>query len=339
MPETSWPEESWERRSAIVAFDLGTISRMIAPVFAPRDAVSAQLLSGGLANTNYRVRIGGMRQSFVLRLYTQDPHACRKEVEIYSLAHERVPLPAIFYADVAGELMGTPYVLRDWAEGAPLAELFARGDERGDEQVMESAGESAGSVLAAIASYTFPTAGFFGPELAIAEPLEIGPASFLSLLDEWLVRGRAGQRLGPELTERMWRFAERHAPLLDALPPWPVLVHADYKPSNLLMREAAHGWEIAAVLDWEFAFAGPPLFDFTMLLRHAHKDAPFTRGVAHGYIAAGGALPSDWWRLARLLDFLNLTQMLDQPGERPQLTRDASRLIVTTMESWGAWAE
>jgi aminoglycoside phosphotransferase (APT) family kinase protein len=330
MPETPWPEEQWERRTQTVALDLDMISRMIAPVFAPREVVSAHLLSGGLANTNYLVGVAGMRERFVLRLYTRDPAACRIEADLYALVHDRVPLPAIFYADTEGERMGSPYMLREWAEATPLVELLSAGSE----QEIESAGYSAGSVLAAIASYTFPQAGFFGPDLIIAEPLQIGPSGFLALLNDWLFKGHAGKRLRDELTHRLWQFVSLHAPLLEGAEGTPALVHGDYKASNLLIRKRGDRWEIAAVLDWEFAFAGPPLFDLAILLRHERADSPFTRAVAHGYTDSGGALPSDWRRITRLLDLLNLVQFLGLPGERPNLTRDVTRLITATMDEW-----
>jgi len=332
MPGASWPEEQWERRMPTVALDLDAVSRMIAPVFAPRNAVSAQLLSGGLANTNYKVRVAGMRESFVLRLYTRDPHACRKEVDLYALVQDHVPMPAIFYADVEGELMGTPYMLRAWAEGTPLAELLSTGSE----QDLEGAGSSAGRVLAVIGRHTFPEAGFFGPDLHIAEALPLGPAGFLTMLDDWLFHGLAGQRLGAEPTARLWRFVLTHASLLAGTDSLHTLVHGDYKPSNLLVGKRDDRWEVAAVLDWEFAFAGTPLFDLAILLRHHRPDSAFTRAVAHGYADAGGTLPSHWWRIARLLDLLNLVQFLTLPGERETLTRGVTDLITAMMDEWQA---
>ena len=45
-------------------------------------------------------------------------------------------------------------------------------------------------------------------------------------------------------------------------------MHADYNGKNLLMQSTHEGWQVAAVLDWEFAFAGSPLFDTGNFLRH-----------------------------------------------------------------------
>jgi aminoglycoside phosphotransferase (APT) family kinase protein len=332
MSQTPWPEAQWEPRTQTLSLDLAAVSRLIAPVFAPRDAISAQQLSGGLANTNYRVRVAGMRETFVLRLYTRDPGACRTEVAIYNLVQDRVPVPGILYADVNGERMGTPYILSEWVEGTPLVDLLATGS---DEEVA-AAGEHVGATLAGIAAHTCAQPGFFGADLNIAEPLPIGPEGFVALLKDWLFHGPAGRRLGDALLQRLWRFVNANAPLLATIQDACTLVHGDYKASNLLMRQREARWHVAAVLDWEFAFAGPPLFDLAILLRHESKDAPFTYRVASGYVTAGGTLPADWWRITRLLDLLNLVQFLGLPGERERMTRDVTALIVATMETWSS---
>jgi aminoglycoside phosphotransferase (APT) family kinase protein len=360
MPSTlGRPQENWERRAPSIALDLETISAMFAPFFAPRRAVTAHLLGGGLANTNYKVRLSGMRDWFALRLYTRDAAACRTEVELYQLVRERVPVPPIFYVEMDAARFGYPYTVGGWVEGTKLVDILVprcadtaqeRDQDQDQEREIEGAGYATGATLAAIGTFTFSATGFFGPRLEIAEPMG-GPASFLCYLEQGLFHGRVGQRLGEELTERLWRFATTHAPLLETTTEARSLVHGDYKATNLLLQRASAGhagshaedrtegdsnpWWMAAVLDWEFAFAGSPLFDIAILLRHDRALPPaFGAGFVRGYTAAGGTLPPGWRRLARLLDLLNLCGFLDLPGERETLTRDATRLIVETIDGW-----
>jgi aminoglycoside phosphotransferase (APT) family kinase protein len=89
---------------------------------------------------------------------------------------------------------------------------------------------------------------------------------------------------------------------------------------------------VAAVLDWEFAFAGPPLVDLAVFLRHRETlPAAYTAGVLAGYAAAGGSVPADWAVQTRLLDLLNLCSMLAQPGGGAARSRDLGALVGATL--------
>src|SRR5690348_11410128 len=118
------PQAGWERRHEPIRLDLDTISEMIAPVFAPRRAVVAQLMGGGFVNTNYKLRLSGVREPFVLRIYARDPAACEKEVALHMRVRERVPVPHVFFADTGGQRFGHPYAIMTWIEGAPLHETL-----------------------------------------------------------------------------------------------------------------------------------------------------------------------------------------------------------------------
>lgn len=92
---------------------------------------------------------------------------------------------------------------------------------------------------------------------------------------------------------------------------------------------------MAGVLDWEFAFAGPPLVDVAIFLRHRATLPPeYTRGFLAGYAAAGGHLPDDWSAQTKLLDLLNLCSMLEQPGGGSARAGDIRRLMLATLEGW-----
>lgn len=117
------------------------------------------------------------------------------------------------------------------------------------------------------------------------------PSQFVpSAVHRGLFEGRAGERLGPGLRDELWRVVERTSPMLEAIDDRCALVHADYKRSNILMQHSVAGWQVGAVLDWEFAFAGPPLIDVGLFLR-AGQALPdgFREEFASGYQGAGGA--------------------------------------------------
>ncbi|HEX6799412.1 MAG TPA: phosphotransferase, partial [Ktedonobacterales bacterium] len=302
-------QDGWSRHSAHLALDAAALERLLRPALGDRVAVATfEPLSGGLANTNYRVTLAGREEPLVVRVYTRDAAVCATEVAILRLAADSVPVPRLLYAACEAE---PPYTVSSWVEGVKLEEILRTA---GAEDAY-GVGYATGATLAAVHTHTFARSGFFGPGLTIAEPL--GP---IRTACEGYVRGRLGEehvraRLGAALAERLAALMDQRAVLLDTLPDHAALLHGDYKPQNLLLRRGTNGrWETAAVLDWEFAFAGPPLFDVGQLLRYRATLPPeYTTGVTEGYSAAGGTLPAEWPRLTRLLDLMNLLGFLARP--------------------------
>jgi Ser/Thr protein kinase RdoA (MazF antagonist) len=161
----------------------------------------------------------------------------------------------------------------------------------------------------------------------------------LAYVSACLFEREAGPRLGSRLTEEVWSLLQDHAGLLDEADGPATLVHGDYKAQNLLLRRRQHGdWEMAAVLDWEFAIAGSPLFDLSILLRYADSLSPaFQQGVAAGYRGAGGHLPDEWKRVIKLLDLLNLCEFLCGQSPHPAMIADVTQLIQATVEGWDGY--
>ncbi len=324
-------QEGWERRHAALALDAAPIAALLQPAFPDRAVLSAELLSGGLANTNYKVTLAGLHEPVVLRLFTRDPAACQTELDIYQLTGAHVPMPAILYADPTGEPHSRPYLVARWIDGTKLDALLAHGDEA----AIASAAHTVGATLAGLAAFPFARAGFFGPGLTIAQPLAPSTESVPAYVDEALFTGAASARLGPELTQALQRLLRENAALLAAADTQTVLVHGDYKAQNLLVCQAGAGWNIAAVLDWEFAFAGSPLFDVAICLRYADTLPPaFVSAFATGYRAHGGILPTDWRRIIRLLDLVNLCGFLAAPDARGPMIAEVTSLVRATVAGW-----
>ena len=140
------------------------------------------------------------------------------------------------------------------------------------------------------------------------------------------------------LVFKVWELLQDHAGLLDEADGPATLVHGDYKAQNLLLRQRKSGdWETAAVLDWEFASAGTPLFDLSILLRYADTLPPaFEQEVAAGYRGAGGGLPHEWKRVIKLLDLLNLCEFLCGQSPQETMIADVTKLIQATVDGWGS---
>ncbi|HEY3669227.1 MAG TPA: phosphotransferase, partial [Polyangiaceae bacterium] len=110
------------------------------------------------------------------------------------------------------------------------------------------------------------------------------------------------------------------------------LVHADYKRSNLLLQRSGSSWNVTAVLDWEFAFAGPAIIDIGLFLRAgAALPSGFQDSFVAGYRDAGGELPSEWLRLSRLVDLISQVTFLNDPRDLPRVFAETRQVVEETV--------
>jgi aminoglycoside phosphotransferase (APT) family kinase protein len=129
------------------------------------------------------------------------------------------------------------------------------------------------------------------------------------------------------LTQRVLDVVAEHRARLRVQDP--TLQHSDYKPWNLLVRDR----HIAAVIDWEFAFAGPRLNDVGNFIRYSDRQPPeYVTRFVDGYRAANGWLPDDWFELARLQDLISLGYFLARADADPAIARDVVPLIERTVQ-------
>jgi aminoglycoside phosphotransferase (APT) family kinase protein len=325
-------EWRWERRYPFRDLDREAVERLVTPA-APLSRVQAVApLTRGLRNASYRVDLAesdGSARSVVLRLYTADPAACRREAALARLVGSSVPVPETLYVDPTAD---PPYAVTTWIDGLALDEVLASGDPT----TVEAVSYAAGAVLAAIHRFDFPSAGFLGPNLEVVQPLQMGGAGWAAYVEMFLGERGVGDRLGADLARRLRRLVAARASSLDVLHDDRALVHADYKPWNLLVRRDDRNWCVAGVLDSEFAFAGSPLFDLSIFLRQEPGQPPgYARGFEAGYRDAGGHLPDDWRDLALLLDVLNLCSMLDGPSVGEAFLQDGRQIIAATLARFG----
>lgn len=322
--------ETWNRTTTLLSFTPAELTALIRPAFPGYTVVRSEPTEGGLANSNIRVWLSPGERPLLVRFHVRSPGDGRKEFAINRLVAGRVPGPRFFYFSPDNPFSGHPYTVMEWVEGTRLE--VAVGTMRPEEIV--AAGRSVGEALAAIHSFTFPQTGFLDDRLVVSQPVSVGSDGLIGYLRICLIDGRGGERLGAELTEELLSFAEQEGGLLDSWQGAPCLVHSDFGGSNILVRPAAAGWEVAAVLDWEFAFSGSPFFDLGNLLRPSLANLPgFGQAVYEGYRAAGGVLPAEWRRMSRLADLLAWADFLNRPNSNAALIGDAKAIIRQTILS------
>ena len=307
MGETGWermPHQPVERAE---------IDRIGAQVFGLDRVSGAELISTGKANTNYKLTLGSGRAA-LLRFHVRDSSAASREAALARLVEGTVPVPRCWF--------GCPeesWSVWEWLEGDLL--------ELAPEQLAACA-RSLGEVLAGIGRHRFKGAGLFDAELGFSYRFDEACAAYVARMHECLASALAQERLGARagLVERF--IFEREG----VLTPYRgacQLVHGDYKPSNLLVRDG----RVVGVLDWEFSHSGCSLLDVAILFRHrAGMDPRALLDFEDGFRGAGGFLDPDWREATRYLDLVNLLDFLSREGLGPVATGDVLGLIDATVD-------
>jgi aminoglycoside phosphotransferase (APT) family kinase protein len=324
-------EKDWGRVHEFVALEEDVLTSLLQPAFPGRKIISAELLTAGHCNTNYKIRVSDLNDAFVLRIYVRNHEAIQKDWDIFHLVQESVPIPELLYADLHGAEYDKPYAIMKWVDGLLLSEVMAQ--EKSDDLV--ACGYDVGAVLARIGTYTFPQAGFFGPGLTVIESFEAGPTSYLNGIEQYLAQERVRQQLGEAQIKQLEQFVSSNAEYLTEMAETASLVHSDFKGINILVHQHAQRWKVAAVLDWEFAFAGTPLLDIGNMLRYEYLYPPeFETEFIRGFQDHGGNLPKNWKKVIKLLDLLNLCEFLNKETPSTAMIDEVKGLIANTLDQW-----
>ncbi len=317
--DQTWPEQRWERRTPTPELPESLLREMLERAIGPASGATFTRLSGGLVNDNHRVD----GRDLVLRVYARGAAVCEKEAALLRRVAGAVPVPEIVFVQTDGP-GGHAFCVQTLLPGERMVERLHRASQAASGAAL---GRSAGATLARLHAFTEPAPGFFGPGLEVSEPWSGIRGVWTRYLTRLLADPLVVTRLDGALRARLERVITRGTTRLDEGSY--SLLHADYKPTNLLVC----GDRVSGVLDWEFSWAGPPLFDLGQLLRWAHQAPPdFAGGVAAGY-TAHRPLPSGWRTQARLLDLMNLVGFLEHPGKRPSLEADVRELITRTLDA------
>ncbi len=312
-------EEGWERRWAARSPDLADLQRRLTPWLGDRRITHLEHAEGGLANATSRVEVEGWG-SFSVRLHTRDPASADKEAALLGRMRELLPVPEIVFRVGDGE---TPITVSRWLPGERLWEVFPGLDATGCREL----GRDCGEALATIGARRFAESGFLDRDLQVETPLGPLREAFEAYCEGGMEAG-AAEKLGPDLAAAIRRAFREQGDLVDSVDGDPRLVHGDFKGSNLLASRRAGTWQLTGVLDWEFAFAGPALFDVGQLTRwHRDLDPAFEEGFAEAFVAEGELLPRHWQQVSALLDLVNLCGFLANDEETPIRDRAVVELV------------
>ncbi|BCJ33039.1 hypothetical protein Athai_05420 [Actinocatenispora thailandica] len=302
-------------RVGFTAAELAAVGdRLGAPIVAVR------ALTGGYRNRNVLARTARGHR-YVLRRY-RDGAACAVEAALAArLADTAVPVPPPVFADPAGALLGDPLLVSGFVPGTPADRVIGFGTAEDAAGI----GAAMGETLAAIGTVRFAEPGFFGPDLTVSGgPVATGLAEFVA---GQLPDGNAAAAFSPAELDALRDLARRSAPLVETVRAEARLVHCDYNPKNVLAVRDAGGWRLSAVLDWEFALSGSPMFDLGNALRFAaDRPAGYAERLVAAFRAAGGLLPDDWRAVSAAVDLFALVQFLNRPTDHRYFAKSVALL-------------
>jgi fructokinase len=306
------------------------IKRLLSAVFPHRTVVDYQVLSGGLINTNIKILFASFAP-VVLRIYRDGAAVCKKELAIHDLLKDSVPVARVIHAEPSG-LDSPPFAVLEFVEGITFQQL----KQSGDLTVLQQASAAIGRTLAKIGRLQFHKSGRLLAEkgaLTIGEPFIEGPDPIPGMLDRFLSSSVCQRRLGTQLADRVHKFGWDCASLLPDLDEQPALVHSDFGSRNILVHQTNGYWDVAAVLDWEFAFSGSPLLDVGHFIRYERVSQPLREPhFSRAFVENGGRLPDNWREIVRVIDLTGLVHSLTHEDLPLDVEAELIELITATVD-------
>jgi Ser/Thr protein kinase RdoA (MazF antagonist) len=215
------------------------------------------------------------------------------EAAVMAVGRRSVPVPDVLA--VLPDAMVLAYV-----PGRPLTDVLAAGGPG-----LAALGASVGEVIARIGAASFDRPGFFADTHLTVRPQ---PPWSAQLPEFALTRMANAPRLSSPTRQAWLDLCTTHAPELRRIDDQARLVHADVNPKNILITDDNR---VAAVLDWEFAYAGCPYGDPANMLRFADAYPPeFTEGFRATFTAQR-------LRLGSILDMFALSDLVTRPAGHP----------------------
>jgi aminoglycoside phosphotransferase (APT) family kinase protein len=304
---------NWVRSEPPELLSRARVTQLLEPWLAGREVLDVELMSGGLMNRNFHVRLSGRPAECVLRIYDRDPSACAREIAVLGLIGRDVPVPRVFYADQAGE-HGRPLAVLSVISGISLFTLRSMGDD----DALAKAAYATGRLLPAINRFPGPPT----PKMTSRALIELFAASPVY-----------HARVSPALQEQISRVTDAWEVRLAELSQRSGLVHCDFNSRNIFVardERSDDAWRVSGVLDWEFAIDAAPYVDIGNFLRYERPAHPrfephFSRGLRDG----GMELPSDWLTIARMMDLPALCEFMTRPTLRAELVTEVLTLMET----------
>ena len=248
-------------------FDLEAVERELRGRIEdlPEGALEVRQFPSGASNLTYLLKIGdweGVLRRPPLGPIPPKAHDMGRESGLLMKLHEAYPFaPRPYFFEDDESVIGAPFYVMERRDGVVIDDSFPEGVEA-DETLRQDISRTLVDTLV---------------ELHAVDPWEAGLGD-LGRPDGFLGRQVEGwiSRYDKAKTEEI----DKVGPLTDWLSanvpesPEPTIIHNDYKLNNLVL-DPNDLTQVRAVLDWEMATVGDPLFDLAVSLSYwAEPDDP-----------------------------------------------------------------
>jgi aminoglycoside phosphotransferase (APT) family kinase protein len=303
---------------------------------SPSPLRNSAVLSGGFSTTNILLEFADGERC-VLRASPQHERLKMEADLLDYLSHKapELPVPKVLWRASEHFPGGVGAFGMTYVEGHLLANMEDSLSTANCRDICEQLALAA----ARIHHLRFTQCGLLGPGPKVTEPFASYAAGTVGFMQSCLDNANLQRRVGADRCHRLHRCLtlrpDLHEPSVTHQ-----LCHSDFNQKNFLIRRNASGrHQLAAVLDWEFAFSGSSVIDIGNLLRFEH-ESPAVEGswFADAYRAAGGHLDKSWREQSLFADLLAQCAFLIEPGELPNTFRTAIGVIDRTLAVLGPHA-
>jgi Ser/Thr protein kinase RdoA (MazF antagonist) len=290
---------------------------------------SSAALSGGFSTTNILLEFADGERC-VLRISSRHERLQMEADLLDYLSREapEVPVPKVLWRAPEHLPGGLGAFAMTYVDGHLLASL----EDGLSTAACQDICEQLAFVAARIHDLRFTHCGLLGPGPTVTDPFASYATGTVGFMESSLENANLQRRAGAERCRRL-HHCLTHRPDLQEPSVTHQLCHSDFNLKNFLIRRNANGrHQLAAVLDWEFAFSGSGVIDIGNLLRFEHESrAVESSRFADAYRAAGGHLDKAWREQALFADLLAQCAFLINPEELPNTFRTAIGVIDRTL--------
>lgn len=322
-------DTEWERRKEFIDISSNLAQKMLENCSLKGDIVEQKAFTGGLANSNYLLKMRNGDQ-LVLRLCMQGgKDSCEKQCRILTLLQAEKLVPDIIAYSLSE--FPYPYIIMEYCPGRALGWYLDRKNYA--DKLIDSYFEL-GKFIMSLQKYKFSGVGPLNHRLEVEINDKRKYANpYVNFILKCLSTQIAAKRLSDELCSKLCAVVKENGDLFQWNEKLNTLVHGDFKPQNIQIRACGSTCFVSSILDWEYAQSGHFYSDIATLFRVIHKyQKEYEKSFIDGFKSQGGYIAHDWKKRAKLYDLINLCDLIAEEKNRPKVTNNVKKLIVETLK-------